>query len=558
MIAGLLLLLSAILPEAFQVDIDSGWDRPRFVEIDAGADHACGRTEIGRVFCWGSSGWGQLGDGRATATEETPIFGPSAFGGPEDIVRVRPVELETTRRFRAVTTGGRHTCALTEAGEAYCWGMGRFGQLGTGSRSNAAVPVEVVGGLRFREISAGGTHTCAVTSSGEGYCWGGNWHGQLGEGTLASRSRPVRVELDRELASISAGGVHTCAVTRSAEAFCWGDRRDGRLGTGRVEEADRPRPVEVAGGIAWRRLAAGGAHTCGLGQDSRLHCWGRAREGQLGVGTETESLTEPAAVELAPEVGNVAAGPRHTCALAGERAWCWGEGTGAYVRPPGGGDADVPAVVEDIPTAADVAAGGSAFGSFTCVLTRRDVQCLADRRSVGPSSPDTTLEGSWGGEFEGPRAPIFLTLHLERVDEGWTGSLNALGETHPLEELAPTEDGVRAVLVPGPGGFSPEADLTDGHLRGWLSEGNARYPLEPTRVPRYQDPDGRVAAWRQDLNALTERFLRFDRSLTPAERSLFIERIGDLREELSELDDAEIQMRMAAAVALSENGHTRL
>lgn len=383
MTVALAVVLAMTPTEPLQADVDLRQDRPRFVGIDAGADHACGRTATGRVLCWGSFVWGQLGDGREAATEEMSPFGPSAFGGPGDVVGGRPVEVETSHPFRALTTGGRHTCALTKAGEAYCWGMGRFGQLGTGSRSNAAVPVKVAGALRFREISAGGTHTCAVATSGEGYCWGGNWHGQLGDGTLASRSRPVRVDLEGELSSISAGGVHTCAATRSGQAFCWGDRRDGRLGTGRVEVIDRPRPVDVAGGVAWRRVAAGGAHTCGLTDGGRLLCWGRGTEGQLGDGTG--SRVDPAAVDVDRVAEEVTLGPRHTCAFGGERAWCWGEGTGAYVRGPDDDHPGVPALLEDVERPTDVAAGGSAFGSFTCLLTGDGVRCLEGQSHLRPT-----------------------------------------------------------------------------------------------------------------------------------------------------------------------------
>lgn len=215
-------------------------------------------------------------------------------------------------------------------------------------------------------------------------------------------------------------------------------------------------------------------------------------------------------------------------------------------------DGEQPRFVE-IDTGAD-----HAFGGFTCMLTGGDVYCLEDRRPAPSFPQDTTLEGSWEGELETPRAPVFLTLHLQRDGEEWSGSIATLGDTHPLGDVVPTEDGVRAVLVPGPDGFGLEADLTDGRLVGRVTEGDDSYPLELDRLPRYPEPDGRVAGWRQDLEALAERFLRFDRSFTPAERSLFIERVENLRDRLPELDDSEIRMRVAAAVALSGNAHTRL
>ncbi|MFW6193782.1 MAG: hypothetical protein ACOC83_09885, partial [Gemmatimonadota bacterium] len=58
-------------------------------------------------------------------------------------------------------------------------------------------------------------------------------------------------------------------------------------------------------------------------------------------------------------------------------------------------------------------------------------------------TPD--LEGSWEGEFRTPRTPIFLTLHAEPDEGGWTGSIVALGRTFPLQELVPTAEGLRAV-----------------------------------------------------------------------------------------------------------------
>ena len=42
--------------------------------------------------------------------------------------------------FASVTTspGSSHTCGLTSAGSAYCWGSNDYGQLGTGTTDDAA------------------------------------------------------------------------------------------------------------------------------------------------------------------------------------------------------------------------------------------------------------------------------------------------------------------------------------------------------------------------------------------------------------------------------------
>ena len=54
-------------------------------------------------------------------------------------------------------------------------------------------PVAVAGGLRFRQMRAGSFHTCGVTTANVAYCWGLNSDGQLGDGTRAQRLAPVRV-----------------------------------------------------------------------------------------------------------------------------------------------------------------------------------------------------------------------------------------------------------------------------------------------------------------------------------------------------------------------------
>jgi alpha-tubulin suppressor-like RCC1 family protein len=62
--------------------------------------------------------------------------------------------------------------------------------------------VLVAGGVTLAAASAGTDHTCGVTAAGTAYCWGANSFGDLGDGTVIARSSPVLV----------AGGVSFAAV----------------------------------------------------------------------------------------------------------------------------------------------------------------------------------------------------------------------------------------------------------------------------------------------------------------------------------------------------------
>src|SRR5664280_2294391 len=87
-----------------------------------------------------------------------------------------------------VVTGATHTCALAPSGQTYCWGRNSEGQLGDTTTTQRLTPVAVQqGGVSFTSITAGYYHTCGLTSAGAAYCWGYNGYGQLGDNTTAAK-----------------------------------------------------------------------------------------------------------------------------------------------------------------------------------------------------------------------------------------------------------------------------------------------------------------------------------------------------------------------------------
>src|SRR3954447_24223665 len=75
--------------------------------------------------------------------------------------------------------------------------------------------------LSFRHIAAGYFHSCGVTTANVAYCWGYNSNGQLGDGTFTARLRPVPVLGGLQFRAVSAGLHHSCGVATDNQAYCW-------------------------------------------------------------------------------------------------------------------------------------------------------------------------------------------------------------------------------------------------------------------------------------------------------------------------------------------------
>ena len=224
--------------------------------------------------------------------------------------------------FASVTARGEHSCALTTEGQAFCWGRGSDGELGTGDTSNRFVPTAVQTTERFQAISAGEAHTCALTLDGRALCWGWNGFYQRGNPTDPRNSVPVEVSTPLRFKAISAGAHHTCAIAQDDIPYCWGNGRYGQNGNGSVNTVITPQAI--SGGLRVQSISAGAWHTCALA-NGIAYCWGRNDSGQLGTGSAALTGLDPATVRSAPRFRQISGGRSHTCAVAvDEGGYCWG------------------------------------------------------------------------------------------------------------------------------------------------------------------------------------------------------------------------------------------
>ena len=266
------------------------------IAIATGSDHTCAVTSGGAVKCWGFNNAGQLGDG-TTANAFAPVDVSGLGSGASGI-----------------GAGGQHSCARLAIGGAKCWGANDGGQLGNGSTTASSVPVTVnVLTEVLTSIDGGEEHTCALTAASAAYCWGRNSNGRLGDSSYSDKTSPVQpFSMGGFVTSISAGGQHTCSVYNGA-AMCWGGNDNGQLGNNSTGGSNIA--VAVSGlGSGITSISAGEGHTCAVLDGGSLNCWGFNLNGQLGDSTSGLYFAPVAVYGLATGMSVVSAGEfAHLC-----------------------------------------------------------------------------------------------------------------------------------------------------------------------------------------------------------------------------------------------------
>jgi alpha-tubulin suppressor-like RCC1 family protein len=315
------------------------------VGIAAGSRHTCALVSQGRMYCWGSNEFGQLGAALKDAAHREPIavadffeyppiqlasgpnhvcavfagspgttyvgcWGKGEFGqlgsdhAASGYVQNRPVFVFTSQDDDVVglegvsqlALGYEHTCALVR-GRVFCWGRNDAWQLGVDPSSLAmsALAVRVPGLENVDEIVAAADHSCARAGT-DVHCWGLNHAHQLAiEGSSAG---PTHIPLPNDIKSLSAGADFTCALGVSGVVTCWGSNAHGERGSDNVPIAPTPLPISDV----TRVFGGQGSHLCAVSNGATL-CLGKNQLGQLANG-RTSSTSQPAPTPILPLAGS--------------------------------------------------------------------------------------------------------------------------------------------------------------------------------------------------------------------------------------------------------------
>lgn len=295
-------------------------------------------------------------------------------------------------KISVLAAGGASNCRIAGAGAPVaCWGLNDLGQLGIGNSSNTAIPTTVgLGGQRSAVgLSMGTEHACAVLDDGSVACWGSNSEGQLGvDASIVKSLTPRLVSGITGARSVGVGAAHTCIIGENAAVICWGSNAKGQTGQAQVTPGQEHLPRQIPG-LSATAISSGVNHVCALTPETHVTCWGDNQYGQLGNGTNTDSSL-PVSAGTISGVVTLGTGSHHSCAANKDRVYCWGRNDSGQIGSNGTVDRNFPVETQTAMAGVVQIAAGTAH---TCTLNGSTIQCWGSNNSKqlsGSSASGTT------------------------------------------------------------------------------------------------------------------------------------------------------------------------
>lgn len=207
--------------------------KQKVITITAGYHNNLVLSANGEVWSWGWGAHGQLGLGD-TKDKDVPTVIPELSGEGVTIL----------------SCGDRHSFAVTVDGRVYGWGSNEFGQLGCKKKGDTLLRPEIIDALRglmIVGVSSGDRHSAAITNVGAVYTWGCGSDGQCGHGNFQDVARPKLVEtLDGKfVVDVKCGHNFTMVMTSKSEVYAWGNNTYGQLGNNGNGKSNTPVKVVI-------------------------------------------------------------------------------------------------------------------------------------------------------------------------------------------------------------------------------------------------------------------------------------------------------------------------
>lgn len=287
--------ISRMEPEKMMEDVTA---------VAAGETHALVITEDGSLYVFGKNSNGALGiadsecdqvDAEGVACQSTP------YKLMDDVI--------------SVSAGRDYSMAVTSDGTLYGWGYAVDGQVGIANPDSVndsgepyqSVPVKVMDGVT-KVVCGARYHALALTEDGDLYAWGNACVGSLGTqdvDNLEDMIQTTPLKIMSDVQDMAAGSAHSVVLKTDGTAYAFGVNNYGQIGAKRgdniytIAEEDiyyYLKPKKLAENVT--AIAAGGFMTMYTSTDGVLRTVGCNLYGQLGIGTDDDSISTPHAVYL--------------------------------------------------------------------------------------------------------------------------------------------------------------------------------------------------------------------------------------------------------------------
>ena len=209
-----------------------------FNSVSAGYNQTCGVTTASELYCWGNGSPTPTQQQAGTTFKSVSVEG---FQGPcalDTNGQTCKTDFHGPYSFLGQGSMSRHLCEITTSGMTQCFGDNNVGQLGGGNANLTTNLVQVVmpaNVASFQFVATGENHSCALAGT-DAFCWGHGYFGELGTETQNSANVPQKVHspwgTTLVFSKITGGSQHTCGLAQGGSIWCWGRNESGQLGVG--------------------------------------------------------------------------------------------------------------------------------------------------------------------------------------------------------------------------------------------------------------------------------------------------------------------------------------
>lgn len=210
--------------------------------------------------------------------------------------------------------------------------------------------------------------------------------------------------------SLACGMNHSCVLGADAKVYCWGNNAYGALGDGTQKDRHEPGPVVGLSQVA--EISVDYARMCARTTSGDVYCWGDSEFGKAGDGRLPDNVGREKTTPGKPILGGAASigvGSAHACAVMPDgRVSCWGQNNSASCGfPKTTPYIPRPRFVPHLKDVTTVRAGEL----LTCTIDRRGaVACWGTGATdaLGPSGPK--------GEYSSIHTPVPIPLPASAVE----------------------------------------------------------------------------------------------------------------------------------------------